>query len=148
LDEPNTGLDPQGILDLRKLMLQLNQEEGKTILFSSHILSEVQEICNRMVVINRGQKVSEGSVRELLSEEVLHVRIEAVDAAQLKSVVANSLWHQKISGEENGLLLFNLNKKEIPELVQFLQQAQVSLLRVDYKNPLEEYFLKITQNQA
>ncbi len=46
LDEPNTGLDPQGIIDLRQLIVKLNAETGMTVLFSSHILSEVQEICN------------------------------------------------------------------------------------------------------
>lgn len=148
LDEPNTGLDPQGILDLRNLMLQLNREEGKTILFSSHILSEVQEICDSMVVINRGQKVVEGKVNELLSEEVLHVRVEATHPDRLKQVVQSSTWQTKCNKEEEGLLIFNLNKNEIPTLATFLQQQGIALLRIDYKNPLEEYFLKITQHAS
>jgi ABC-type multidrug transport system ATPase subunit len=55
LDEPNTGLDPQGIIDLRQLITKLNAERGMTVLFSSHILSEVQEICTSMIVINKGK---------------------------------------------------------------------------------------------
>jgi ABC-type multidrug transport system, ATPase component len=56
LDEPNTGLDPQGIIDLRNLILSLNREEGKTVLFSSHVLNEVQEICTDILIIHRGKK--------------------------------------------------------------------------------------------
>lgn len=148
LDEPNTGLDPQGILDLRNLMLQLNKEEGKTILFSSHILSEVQEICDSMVVINRGEKVVEGKVSELLSEELLHVRVEAIDHNALKQAISLSSWKEKWSSTEESLLVFSLNKKEIPALVNFLHNHSVEVLRIDYKNPLEEYFLKITQHSS
>ena len=55
LDEPTTGLDPQGIIDIRNLILQLKNEQNKTILLSSHILSEIELIANRMVIINKGK---------------------------------------------------------------------------------------------
>jgi len=68
LDEPVNGLDPQGINDIRKLILSLNQQHGKTIIISSHILREMELIANRMVVINKGKVVVEGDVRNLISD--------------------------------------------------------------------------------
>ena len=55
LDEPTTGLDPQGIIDIRNLILKLSQQQGKTVILSSHQLSEIELIANRMVIINRGK---------------------------------------------------------------------------------------------
>jgi ABC-type multidrug transport system ATPase subunit len=79
LDEPTNGLDPQGVKDVRDLILKLNKEQGKTILISSHILSEIEIICNRMIIIQKGSKVVEGSVNELLSFNELHVSFEFED---------------------------------------------------------------------
>ena len=69
LDEPTTGLDPQGIIDIRNLILKLSQQQGKTVILSSHQLSEIELIANRMVIINRGKTVIEGKVSELLNNE-------------------------------------------------------------------------------
>ena len=65
LDEPTTGLDPQGIIDIRNLILRLRNEQGKTVLLSSHLLSEIELIANRMVIINKGKTVVEGEVATL-----------------------------------------------------------------------------------
>ena len=66
LDEPTTGLDPQGIVDIRELILKLSKEQGKTVILSSHQLSEIEMIANRMVIINKGKSIIEGDVSELL----------------------------------------------------------------------------------
>ena len=63
LDEPTNGLDPQGVKDVRDLIIKLNREEGKTILISSHILSEIEIICNRMIIIQKGSRIVEGITR-------------------------------------------------------------------------------------
>jgi ABC-2 type transport system ATP-binding protein len=64
LDEPTTGLDPQGIIEVRNLILRLRDEQNKTVLLSSHQLSEIEIIANRMVIINKGETIVEGSVQE------------------------------------------------------------------------------------
>ena len=66
LDEPTTGLDPQGIIDTRNLINYLRKEKGKTILLSSHILSEIELIATRMIIINKGKSVHPGSAIYLL----------------------------------------------------------------------------------
>lgn len=144
LDEPNTGLDPQGIIDLRNLILSLNKEEGKTILFSSHILSEVQEMCTSMIVINKGKTIAQGKVDELLSHEKIHVKIEVIETDKMKNIVNESVWKNVFDKIEDDIFVMNMSKNEIPSLVTFLIQNNISILRVDYRNQLEEYFLKIT----
>lgn len=144
LDEPNTGLDPQGIIDLRHLMLQLNREEGKTIVFSSHILSEVQAICTDLVVIHRGQKKVEGKVSELLSNEQVLVHVELSDSAEQHRLFAETTWYEKQVQREADTYALNLPKEAIPLMLNDLGQRGITVYRVDYRNPLEDYFLKLT----
>jgi ABC-2 type transport system ATP-binding protein len=66
LDEPTAGLDPQGVKDVRDLIIQLNSEMKKTILLSSHQLHEIEQLANRMIIIDKGRAVVEGDVTELL----------------------------------------------------------------------------------
>jgi len=146
LDEPNTGLDPQGIIDLRYLLLKLNQEQGKTILFSSHILSEVQEICNSMIVINKGKAVAQGKVADLLSLEKLHVVIEVNDEEKMKRILSESQCASFFEKNVSNEFWMNMSKSQIAPFVQLLIENNLEVCRVDYKNQLEAYFLKITQS--
>ncbi len=66
LDEPTNGLDPQGIADMRNLILHLSREAGKTVVVSSHLLSEIELIANRIIIIDKGKKIVEGTATELL----------------------------------------------------------------------------------
>lgn len=149
LDEPNTGLDPQGIIDLRKLLLKLNNEQNITILFSSHILSEVQEICTNMIVINKGKTVAQGKVNELISTEKLHVSIETLDRKRAAHFIANSIWQNKMPEEKNKtdeIISLQMSKSEIPALIKQLSADGNDIVSINYKNQLEEYFLKITNH--
>ena len=79
LDEPTTGLDPQGIIDIRNLILKLKNEQNKTVILSSHILSEIELIANRMIIINKGETIMQGSVAELLNAQDLIVSFTVND---------------------------------------------------------------------
>jgi ABC-2 type transport system ATP-binding protein len=68
LDEPMSGLDPMGRMEVRNLIREM-KEAGKTVFFSSHILSDVEALCDRVVVIHRGVKIAEGSVEDLMGRE-------------------------------------------------------------------------------
>ncbi len=67
LDEPTTGLDPHGMKEIRDLIIRLSKDENKTIFLSSHILSEIELVANRMIIINKGSKIVEGEVSKLLN---------------------------------------------------------------------------------
>lgn len=66
LDEPTNGLDPQGIADIRKLIISLSRDHGKTLLVSSHLLSEMEQMATRMIIIDRGRTIVEGAIDQLL----------------------------------------------------------------------------------
>lgn len=78
LDEPMNGLDPQGMKDVRDLLLRLSTEVGVTVFLSSHLLHEVEQVCTRVGIINHGRLVAEGSVKELLTSEseIVYVHID------------------------------------------------------------------------
>jgi ABC-type multidrug transport system ATPase subunit len=147
LDEPNTGLDPKGIIELRELLLKLNKEEGKTVLFSSHILSEVEALCDSLVVINNGQAVAQGSVSDLLSDEDLLVDIEVSNPAQCKKILEESNWRELIREEKGNHFRLNLPMEEIPKLNAHLIENNVHLIASNYRKRLEDYFLRITQGK-
>jgi ABC-type multidrug transport system ATPase subunit len=92
LDEPTNGLDPQGIADIRELILNLSHKMGKTILISSHLLSEIELVANRMLIIDKGKKIVEGKVSELLDPSKTLVQIETTNNTEAKEKLASSSW--------------------------------------------------------
>jgi ABC-2 type transport system ATP-binding protein len=142
LDEPTTGLDPQGIIDIRNLILNLKNEFQKTIVLSSHILSEIELIANRMVIINKGITVVEGSVQALLNQEELLVLFEVTDS---KAAVNNLTAYKNIQVIDPHHFEITISKNEIPECITTLQKADILVYGVETKRKLEDYFLKLTK---
>jgi ABC-2 type transport system ATP-binding protein len=87
LDEPTNGLDPNGIHGLRVLLRKLATENGMTIFFSSHLLSEVEELCDRVVVLHRGEVKASGDLSELMNVKGFHYRIEVSDVDKAVEIV-------------------------------------------------------------
>lgn len=146
LDEPTTGLDPQGIIEIRNLILRLKNEQNKTILLSSHQLSEIELIANRMVIINQGRSIVEGSVDELLNSEETMVRIEidSVDSAlELVRSRFNPAEITRTSAKEMEVLI---SKNRIPDLTKELVLAGFTIHAVEPKRKLEDYFIKTIQS--
>ena len=79
LDEPTTGLDPQGMKEIRDLIIYLSKEKQKTIFLSSHVLYEVELVANRMIIIDKGSAKVEGYVEELLDSKSVRVTFEVDD---------------------------------------------------------------------
>lgn len=146
LDEPTTGLDPQGIIDLRYLILRLKNEFNKTVILSSHILNEVQLIADSMTIINKGKAIVQGRVSELLSNEDLIVTAEPVDLAKAIKMIEGSQWLTSFKGQDEGKLNFNIAKDRIPDLNAFFADHGVQLYGLEYRRTLEDYFLKLTQH--
>lgn len=87
LEETTTGLDPQGIINIRNLILQLRSEHHKTVLLSSHQLSEIEIISNCMVIISQGVTVVEGIVAEMLNAQEVIVKMEVEDPAKELAII-------------------------------------------------------------
>jgi ABC-type multidrug transport system ATPase subunit len=145
LDEPNTGLDPNGIIELRETIVNLNKQQGKTILISSHILSEVEDIAHSMILINKGKTIAQGNVSELLSTEQLMVSYSVTDILSVKQLLQQSPWQQYLITDEHGELCFNLSLQQIPELNTWMASQNIAIYGIEKKRRLERYFLKLTE---
>jgi ABC-type multidrug transport system ATPase subunit len=146
LDEPNTGLDPQGSIAIRNLILQLKNERNKTILLSSHILSEIELIANRMVIIANGKSIVQGNVSELLNEQELIVSFEVDQPEKAKLVISDKLSPSVIGNIANNKLQLNVAYQLIPQINQWLSENEVKVFGIDSKRKLEDYFLKLLSN--
>jgi ABC-2 type transport system ATP-binding protein len=146
LDEPTTGLDPQGIIEIRNLILRLKNEQNKTILLSSHQLSEIELIANRMVIINQGKSIVEGSVEELLNSEETVVRIEVEDAAAAVQLISSRFSPAEISTTSTKELEVLIAKNRVPEITGELVAAGFQIHAIEPKRKLEDYFIKTIQS--
>jgi ABC-type multidrug transport system ATPase subunit len=145
LDEPNTGLDPNGIIELRETILRLNKQEGKTILLSSHILNEIEAIAESMILINKGKTVAQGKVQDLLSKEDLVVSIEVNNVAKTMQLIENSIWKNNFQESLETQLVFKISHDSIPALVQHITANNIDIYGIEKSRSLERYFLKLTQ---
>ncbi|NVO20780.1 MAG: ABC transporter ATP-binding protein [Bacteroidetes bacterium] len=144
LDEPANGLDPRGMKDMREIILRLNQEYGKTILISSHILKEIELMANRMIIINKGEKVVEGNVHELLDAAKLDLRIEISDAAKALELLEKQYIKSDVWLESENHLVLKASKAEAPAINKSLVDAGFSVYSITPINSLEQYFLDNT----
>ncbi len=147
LDEPTTGLDPQGIKEIRELIIHLSENEKKTIFLSSHILKEIELVASRMIIINNGKTQVEGNVEELLNSSEMKVRVEVDDVHKAMALVNNSSWSKQFIEIENNKIVFELEKEQISSLNKFLVENNVDVNSLVPIRSLEDYFLKIT-NEA
>ena len=144
LDEPTTGLDPQGMKEIRDLILHLSKVEKKTIFLSSHILHEVELVANRMIIINKGTTKVEGYVQDLLNAKKLKVSFEVNDEEKTISLLAQSDWKNKLESNAKTVFMFSLENDEIANLNKYLVENGIAVSAVIPTRSLEDYFLKIT----
>jgi ABC-type multidrug transport system ATPase subunit len=144
LDEPTNGLDPQGIADIRNLIISLSRDQGKTILVSSHLLSEMEQMASRMIIIDRGKKIVEGDMRELLDPS--HVLLEVVTANPVATAtwVTGSRWGKLPINHFGDRMQIKMDRKDIPVFNRELVGTGAEVISVNPRNSLEEYFLSLT----
>jgi ABC-type multidrug transport system ATPase subunit len=145
LDEPTTGLDPQGIIEVRNLILRLKNEQNKTILLSSHQLSEIELIANRMVIINQGKSIVEGNVQDLLQAEEIVVKVAVDDSEKAMRCIAQLEYAQNLEVINSTEIEVLMKKNEIAAFNKFLVQHDVAVFSLEPKRKLEDYFIKIIQ---
>jgi len=145
LDEPTNGLDPQGISDIRNLIKQLAQQEGKTVLVSSHLLSEIEQMATQIMIIHRGQKIAEGPIQKLLDPNKMVVQVKTTNDAQALEVILSSSFSHYLLERTDGIHL-RMPDYEIPLFNTYLVNAGVGLVGVETRNSLEDYFLQVTSN--
>lgn len=144
LDEPTNGLDPQGIAEMRALIISLSKDHGKTVLISSHLLYEIEQMATNMLIMHKGRKLSDGPVKELLNPDESLVDVSVSEPSLIKPQLAASGWSKYIQ-EGTGLqLTFKMNPSYIPELNKWLVNAGAEVTGISTKHSFEAYFLNIT----
>ena len=148
LDEPTTGLDPQGIKEIRELLFHLSNDLNKTIFLSSHILKEIEIIASRMIIINNGTTQIEGKVEDLLNSSQMKVRFEVDDTTKALDIVKLSIWNDNYIETEKNKLVFEMDQSKIAELNKFFVENSINISSVVPIRSLEDYFLKITEGST
>lgn len=146
LDEPTNGLDPQGIAEMRDMIIRLSREAGKTMLVSSHLLSEMEMMATSLLIIDKGKKVVEGKIEELLNPSHITVELVTDDEKIAGDILASKGWSPSGIEQTGKSLRFDMEKKNIPELTRLLVQAGVRVYSIRPMHSLEEYFLEKTGN--
>ena len=146
LDEPTTGLDPQGIIEIRNLILRLKNEQNKTILLSSHQLSEIELIANRMVIITKGKSLVEGNVQELLNAQELTVRLELSDVNKAIPLIQQHFANVEITRINEVEISLSIEKQQVPHLNKMLGDNNILVYALEPKRKLEDFFMKIVQS--
>jgi ABC-type multidrug transport system ATPase subunit len=147
LDEPTTGLDPQGMKEIRDLIIHLSKEKNKTIFLSSHILHEVEIVADRMIIISRGSAQVEGSVNDLLNANKLKVTVEVNDIEKTRALLNETVWGSKLDTINNTKLVFDLQAGESALLNNYLVNNGIEVSAIIPRRSLEEYFLNITEKE-
>jgi ABC-type multidrug transport system ATPase subunit len=145
LDEPTNGLDPQGMAEMRDLIRELGQGE-RTVVLSSHLLNEIQQICDRVGIIQNGRIVTEGSVAELRGEPIVYLRADPIEKA--REMLIGMVGVAKVSGRD-GLLELMIPPGQAGEINRQLVTAGivVSELRPAERS-LEEVYMELTGREG
>jgi len=143
LDEPTTGLDPQGIIDVRNLILRLKNERNKTIMLSSHQLSEIEIIANRMVIINQGKTIVEGGVQELLDKQSLNVEITVDRPEVFEALMADKYPLLPVHRLYHSTYYITLETEERNQLTEVMVASGCGVRSIVPKRSLEDFFIKI-----
>ena len=147
LDEPTTGLDPNQIVEVRELIRQVSKD--KTVIFSTHIMQEVQAICDRAIIINKGKKVADQSLEELLNTVAVQVlEVEFEDEVDIEVFEGFSAEHKlKVVNKKSFQLEFDTQEDMRPVLMKFIAAQSLPLIGIKKReSSMEEVFNSLTKS--
>ena len=144
LDEPTNGLDPQGIADIRNLILHLSRDLKKTVLVSSHLLNEIEQVASRVLIIDKGKKIIEGNAQELFDPSQTIVELQTFDNQYAVEQLKLSVWGEHLQPVRDTAILIKMEREQIPQLMRDLVDMDIQVLSVQPRHSLEDYFLQVT----
>ena len=140
LDEPTNGLDPAGMVEVRALIRELSTG-GRTILLCSHLLNEVEQVCDSVAILSHGHLITQGSVGELLGQQN-RIRLRTTDDAKATQVVSSLSWVAGVS-EEDEYLTVTASPERSWEITEALSREGIYVSElIPVQASLESYFLK------
>ena len=145
LDEPTNGLDPAGIQEMRELIRRLAEKYHKTVFICSHVLYEVEQVCDQVAIINQGEIVRQGMVKDLLDSGQTELHLHVTPQQKAINLIQGKLkWKL-----EDEWLITTVPPEFVPPLINFLVRQGVQIHQVVQKQQsLEDFFLTVTQQEA
>jgi ABC-2 type transport system ATP-binding protein len=145
LDEPMNGLDPGGMLDVRRMIREMVEEEGRTVFVSSHLLDEIEKTCDVAAIIDGGRVIAQGSIDELVGGEAGELVVECDDAERAAGLLARDPAVRELRIEHGALRMRLLAPDTAGEINARLVGAGVVVSRLEpVRHSLEERFLEMT----
>ena len=142
LDEPTNGMDPAGMAEVRDLIRSLGSE-GRTVLISSHLLNEVEQVCDSVAIISKGRLVVQGDVADLLHPQE-QVRLRTTDDAKALAILAAADDIESAKAEDEALVV-TISHQRSSELTALLSKSEVYVTEIaPLQVSLEQYFLDVT----
>jgi ABC-2 type transport system ATP-binding protein len=150
LDEPANGLDPAGIREIRHLIRSLAHERGLAVFVSSHLLAEVEQMCDRVAIIHRGRTLAAGSVQDLLERSAAgRTRFIVASPEAAREVLARQSGVAEVSVEGRDAVSALVSRDAVPAAIAALVAAEVALFAVERpSSTLEEVFLEVTGGET
>ncbi len=145
LDEPTNGLDPAGMREIRQLLRSL-AENGTSVLLSSHLLNEVQQVCDRIAVLNRGRVVAQGRVEDLLNAQKPSVRLTVGDVSAAVRVLESLSGVENVQASGDTLLVMGVSNQAV--MNHLLQNHIIPTEISAQKNDLESLFMDVTSDDG
>ena len=147
LDEPTNGLDPQGIADVRKLILRLSRDLKKTVVVSSHLLNEIQQIATRLLIIDKGKCLVEGTTQELFDPLQTILELETENNQFALNQIKMSFWATTLQPQRSDSILLKIDRGKIPDFNSWMVQEGIRLVSLQTRHSLEDYFLQLTSDK-
>jgi ABC-2 type transport system ATP-binding protein len=145
LDEPMNGLDPGGLLDMRRMIRALVEEEGRTVFISSHLLDEIEKTCDVAAIIDGGRVIAQGRIEELVADEAGELVIECDDPGRALALLSGDPSVRELRIEHGALRMSLVARDHAGEINARLVAAGLVVARLEpTRQSLEERFLEMT----
>ena len=146
LDEPTNGLDPSGMKEVRNLLKRLAEEEGKTIVISSHLLSEIDQVATTVGVLLKGKLIFQDSIAAMRKQAQQKIKLRVSDGEEAwRTLLSRGM---KVDFKEGAVFLENASDEKVAEAVAVLVENGFAVYRVEeQKSSLEEIFLQMTKGE-
>lgn len=148
LDEPTNGMDPAGMAEIRELIRSLG-DDNRTVILSSHLLNEVEQVCNSVAILSHGRLIAQGDVAELLQERGRpQIRLRTTDDRKAYEILSALAWVDSVSAD-NGYLVAGVDAARSWEITAALSRNEVYVSEMTPSQiSLEQYFLDVTDEAA
>ncbi|MEP6844527.1 MAG: ABC transporter ATP-binding protein, partial [Panacibacter sp.] len=135
------------LMACRNLILHLSRDLKKTVVVSSHLLSEIEQVATRLLIIDKGKKLVEGSAAELFDPSQTIVELDTLNNTACLQLLQQSEWRQALQQQRSHTLLLKTDRRQLPQLHRWLVTKNVDVISLQPRHTLEDFFLQVTSGK-